>query len=41
VVQDGKIVERGKHEELLQLDGLYKKLYQEQFDAERMLSSGS
>lgn len=37
VVQDGRIVERGRHEELLALDGLYKKLYQEQFDAEQML----
>jgi len=27
VLQDGKIVERGKHEELLVLNGAYKKLY--------------
>ena len=27
VLQDGKIVERGKHEELLALSGVYKKLY--------------
>ena len=27
VLQDGKIVERGKHEELLVLNGVYKKLY--------------
>jgi ATP-binding cassette, subfamily B, bacterial len=39
VVQDGRIVERGKHEELLALHGLYEKLYQEQFDAEQMLQS--
>jgi subfamily B ATP-binding cassette protein MsbA len=28
VVQDGQIVERGKHEELLQLGGLYSRLYE-------------
>ena len=39
VVQNGRIVERGKHEELLALHGLYEKLYQEQFDAEQMLQS--
>lgn len=37
VVQDGRIVERGKHEELLAVHGLYEKLYQEQFDSEQML----
>ncbi len=31
VVQDGKIVEQGKHEELLALAGLYASLYQRQF----------
>jgi ATP-binding cassette, subfamily B, multidrug efflux pump len=31
VVQDGKIVEQGRHEELLEYDGLYRTLYERQF----------
>jgi ATP-binding cassette subfamily B protein len=31
VMNDGAIVESGKHEELLQKDGFYKKLYMSQF----------
>ena len=31
VVSDGKIIEQGKHEELLSLDGAYAKLYNLQF----------
>lgn len=31
VMKDGKIIEQGKHEELLEQDGFYAKLYQSQF----------
>jgi ATP-binding cassette, subfamily B, multidrug efflux pump len=31
VVQDGNIVEQGRHEELLEYDGLYRSLYERQF----------
>ena len=34
VVQDGTITERGRHEELLKLDGLYAELYRLQFRSE-------
>jgi ABC-type multidrug transport system fused ATPase/permease subunit len=33
-VKDGQIVERGKHQELLQAGGLYTELYALQFRAE-------
>ncbi len=35
VVDDGRIVESGKHEELLAIGGLYRKLYDEQFSGTR------
>ncbi len=35
VINDGQVVERGKHDELLALNGLYTKLYTEQYQSER------
>ena len=32
VMRDGKIVEQGRHDELLQKGGFYAQLYQSQFD---------
>jgi ATP-binding cassette subfamily B protein len=34
VVQDGRIVEQGRHQQLLEKGGLYRKLHQEQFKSE-------
>ncbi len=34
VVRDGKIIERGTHQELMELDGYYAGLYKKQFEAE-------
>ena len=39
VMQDGRIVERGRHPELLAQNGLYRKLYDEQFASERLQAS--
>ena len=35
VVEDGEIVERGNHDELLELDGRYRELYDRQYQLER------
>ncbi len=40
VLSDGKIVERGKHEELLALDGLYRHLHDTQFKMEEPVTAG-
>jgi ABC-type multidrug transport system fused ATPase/permease subunit len=32
VIDNGRIVQEGKHEELIHQDGLYKKLYEMQFN---------
>ena len=39
VLQDGRIVERGKHKELLAKGGLYAKLYRDQFSADPALAT--
>jgi subfamily B ATP-binding cassette protein MsbA len=36
VIQDGRIVESGKHEKLMALDGLYAELHNLQFESERV-----
>lgn len=42
VIEDGEIVERGRHAELLALDGRYKELYdrQHQFESDRYINPG-
>lgn len=40
VVEDGNIVERGKHQELLEADGLYSKLYKIQFQRDESENDG-
>ena len=40
VIQRGRIVERGTHAELIRQEGLYAKLYQEQFAVEAELEAG-
>ena len=36
VVEDGRVVERGRHEELLRLGGLYTELYRTQFERQEL-----
>jgi hypothetical protein len=39
VLEGGRIVERGKHEELIQVDGVYRQIYHLQLeDQERLLA---
>ena len=38
VLHEGKIVEKGTHEELVKRDGLYKELYEKQFKIDRTAS---
>jgi subfamily B ATP-binding cassette protein MsbA len=42
VIEDGQIVERGRHAELIALDGRYKELYdrQHQFETDRFINPG-
>jgi ABC-type multidrug transport system fused ATPase/permease subunit len=41
VMKDGKIVERGRHQELLQLNGVYRRLYDLQFERNNALPTGT
>ena len=39
VISDGKLVEHGKHEDLLKLNGVYNRLYNEQFKGDQLALS--
>jgi subfamily B ATP-binding cassette protein MsbA len=41
VMKDGRIVERGRHEELLRVNGVYRRLYDLQFERNNALPTGT
>ena len=41
VIEDGRIVQRGRHEELLAMGGLYADLYRRQFDTANLPTEGT
>jgi subfamily B ATP-binding cassette protein MsbA len=41
VMKDGKIVERGRHEDLLRFNGVYRRLYDLQFERNNALPNGT
>jgi ATP-binding cassette subfamily B protein len=38
VMEDGKIVEEGNHEDLMSLDGIYREMYEKQRSGETLLN---
>jgi ABC-type multidrug transport system fused ATPase/permease subunit len=41
VMEDGQIVERGSHQELISVDGLYRRLVQTQFEEKKSRRDGT